>query len=158
MELINAFLIPIDIMNWMSIFIAIRRHKISDLSNMRVIVAVLFYEAKQGCPLFTTSKLIRFFEKYSFLWGAGLIILGTFLAFSGNHFINIVIYIITTIAVFCLITALTFDWIMKKVKKDWIYWMFVIVAFILANVCGFLLVKFRRIGCAVLAAFGGVML
>lgn len=87
-----------------------------------------------------------------------MIVLGLFLAFFGNKFVNVVIYIATTIVVFALIVFLLFNWIMSKVKKDWIQWLFLALVFLGSNICGYFMVRLRRVGIAILAAFGGVML
>jgi len=68
----------------------------------------LNYKSKNGCPVFSMNKFFRFMQKYYYLWGAMLIILGIFLAFFGNKFVNVVIYIMGACAVFFIVAALFF--------------------------------------------------
>ena len=58
----------------------------------------IVYESHSGCPIFSLSMLTRFFNKYFYLFGAALIIMGGFLAFVGNKFVNVVIFLVGSIA------------------------------------------------------------
>jgi len=61
------------------------------------------------------SKFFALMNQYYYLWGAGLIVLGLFLSFFGNKFVNIVIYILATLAVFIVVSNLFFNAFMTKV-------------------------------------------
>jgi len=66
------------------------------------------------------DKFFAFMNKYYYIWGSALIVIGIFLAFFGNKFVNIVIYIVGTIAVFLIVSSLFFQLFMSKVNKEWI--------------------------------------
>jgi len=119
---------------------------------------VLNYKHDAGCAVFNMSKFFAFMQKYYYLWGAVAIVIGIFLAFFGNKFVNAVIYIMGTLACFLIISVLFFDIFMKDVKKQWIQWVIIVLVFIGANIVGFILVKFRKWGIAALAGWGGVMI
>ena len=76
---------------------------------------VLQYNSKQGCPVFALDKFWTFMKKYNGLWGVMLIVLGLFLAFFGNKFVNAVIYIMATLAAFFAGSMLFFQLFMKNV-------------------------------------------
>ena len=116
------------------------------------------YRHSKGCPVFTVGKFFAFMSQYVYIWGAALIVLGIFLAFFGNKFVNVMIYLVATLASFLAVSALFFSLFMHKVAKEWIQWMILGIIFVLANGLGFVCVKFRRWGLAFLAAWGGVML
>ena len=119
---------------------------------------VLSYKSKQGCPVFSLDKFWMFMKQYNGLWGVILIVLGLFLAFFGNKFVNAVIYIMATLAVFLVGSMMFFQLFMKNVKKDWIQWVILGLIFVGGNLVGMVLVKLRKYGIAVLAGFGGAML
>jgi hypothetical protein len=119
---------------------------------------VLQYNSKQGCPVFALDKFWTFMKKYNGLWGVMLIVLGLFLAFFGNKFVNAVIYIMATLAAFFAGSMLFFQLFMKNVEKQWIQWVIIGLIFVGANLIGMVLVKTRKYGIAVLAGFGGAML
>jgi hypothetical protein len=56
------------------------------------------------------SKFFTFLHKYYYLWGAVLIIIGIFLGFFGNKFVNVVIYIVAMVALFLIVAGLLFEW------------------------------------------------
>lgn len=95
---------------------------------------------------------------YEYLWGAALIILGIFLAFFGNQFVNIVIFLVVTLAVFIVLGTLFFQLFFKKVSKDWAKWLTFIAILLVGCGFGYLFVRLRKWGIALLAGWGGVML
>lgn len=95
---------------------------------------------------------------YWIFFGIGMIILGMFLAFFGNKFVNAVIFCISTLAIFVLVGNLFFELFMKKVSKEWVQWVIIVLIFIAGMIIGYILVKMRKYGIAVLAAWGGAML
>lgn len=116
------------------------------------------YDSPYGCPVFSLSQVSRFFYKYSYLFGAVLIVAGAFLAFFGNKFVNIVIFMVASFAVLIIGSALFINLALDKVSEEWVIWVsFIVIALIAAGV-GALLVKFRKYGIALFAGWGGVML
>jgi hypothetical protein len=96
-------------------------------------------------------------SQYYWVWGIVLVVLGLFLAFFGNKFVNAVIYIIATAALFLIVSNLFFTLFLEKVKTKWVQWTIVGVIFVAANLVAFVLIKFRRWAVAALAAFGGAL-
>lgn len=103
------------------------------------------------------NKFYSFLKRYYYIWGALMIVMGIFLAFFGNKFVNSVIYIVGTLASFLVITSLFYSLFMKNVSKQWVQWVIVGLVLIGANLIGFVLVKFRKYGIAILAGWGGAM-
>jgi hypothetical protein len=104
------------------------------------------------------SKFFDLLNQYYYFWGAGLIVIGLILAFFGNKSVNFVIYVMATIAFFLVVSNLFFNWFMNKVHKEWVQWTFIALIFIIANMVGYLLVRFRKYGIAILAAVAGAMI
>lgn len=121
-------------------------------------IIMLNYKSKQGCPVINMSKFFELMNKYYFLWGAGLIVLGLFLSFFGNKFVNVVIYIMVTIAFFLVVCNMFFNLFMEKVKKEWIQWVFIGLIFVGANFAGWFSIKFRKQGISILAGVAGAMI
>lgn len=80
----------------------------------------LNYRSNKGCAIFEMNKFFRFMNKYYYLWGAGFILLGIFLAFFGNKFVDAVIFIFGAIVTFLVIASVLFQLFMKNVQKQWI--------------------------------------
>lgn len=57
-----------------------------------------------------------------------------------------------------ILASLFFNLAMKKVSAEWAKWLVFIAIAIAGCVVGYFLVKFRKVGIALLAAWGGVML
>ena len=97
-------------------------------------------------------------KQYNNVWGVALILIGLFVAFFGNHMLNATIYIFVTLAVFCIGCMLFYNMFLQNSNKNWIQWTIVIGIFVGANMAGAALVKYRKWGITVLAAWGGIML
>ena len=118
----------------------------------------IVYESHSGCPIFSLSMLTRFFTKYFYLFGAALILMGAFLAFVGNKFVNVVIFLVGSIALMLVGSGLFINFALSKVDKEWVVWTAFIVILLISMGLGYLLVKFRKYGIGLFAAWGGVML
>lgn len=116
------------------------------------------YKSKQGCAIVSLSKFFDLMDKYFYIWGAVLIVLGLILAFFGNKAINFVIYVVTALAFFLIICNLFFSWFMDKVHQEWVQWTFIVIIAILGNVVGYFLVRFRKYGIAILAGCCGAII
>ena len=104
------------------------------------------------------SKFMAVMSQYYYFWGAGLIVLGLFLGFFGNKFVNLVIYIMATLAFFIIVSNLFFNVFMEKVHKQWVQWLFIALIFLVANLVGAGFVKFRKQGISMLAGVGGCLI
>jgi hypothetical protein len=118
----------------------------------------IVYESHSGCPVFSLSMLTRFFNKYYYLFGAALILMGGFLSFFGNKFVNVVIFLVASIALMLVGSGLFINFALKKVDKDWVVWTAFIVILLISMGLGYLLVKFRKYGIGLFAGWGGVMI
>lgn len=104
------------------------------------------------------SQVSRFFDKYYYLFGAFLIVVGLFLAFLGNKFVNVVIFMVTSFALLILGSWIFINYALEKVNDDTIMWVVFIVIILVSMGGGLLLVKFRRYGIGLFAAWGGALL
>jgi len=116
------------------------------------------YLSKKGCPVFTLDQFTQFLNDYYYLWGAALIVLGFFLIFFGNKFVNVVIFTIVTLGVFVILGGLFFNLFLTKVKADWAKWLALVAIILVSAVAGYYIQKLRKYSVAIVAAWGGVML
>jgi hypothetical protein len=101
-----------------------------------------------------------FISKYSYLLGAVLIVMGLFLGFFGNKFVNFVIGLVGFLASSVLMLFAS-SWVLEKsnqTPKDWVIWTLLAVCLLLGAGIGYLLVKSRKAGVAIMAAWGGATL
>ena len=120
----------------------------------------LKFTSKMGCPTFQYDALTMFLTKYSFLLGAVLIVGGLFLGFFGNKFVNFVIGLVGFLASAVILLWISF-WVIEQANKapeEWVMWVTLAVCLLLAGGIGFLLVKSRKIGIAIVAGWGGATL
>jgi len=75
----------------------------------------LIFLSGRGCPLFTFDVFTEFINDYYYLWGAGLIVLGIFLSFLGNKFVNVVIFVVITFGSISILGKLLFNLFLTKV-------------------------------------------
>lgn len=118
----------------------------------------LNYLSNKACPVFTLDAFSQFMDKYNYLWGAALIVLGVFLAFFGNRFVNLVIFLVVGLGVFCILGSLFFYLFLSKIKEDWGKWLSLAGIVVVSAGLGFLVMRLRKFGIAILSAWGGVLL
>lgn len=104
------------------------------------------------------GKFFAFLSKYSYVWGAVGILLGIFLAFFGNKFVNVMIAIVGSLVCFLGVSYLFFELFLHKVSKEWVQWVIVAIIGVFSSMFGYVCVKFRKWGLALLAGWGGVMI
>jgi len=96
--------------------------------------------------------------QYNFLWGAILIVLGIFMCFFGNKFVNVVLFLVVFMSVTLVGGSLFFQYALFKVKANWAKWLSLAGIVALAGLIAFIVVKKRKYGIGLVAAWGGVML
>lgn len=100
----------------------------------------------------------QFINKYYFLWGAALIIMGIILAFFGNKFVNLVIFLTFFFACFCILGSIFFYMFMGQIDKDWVKWMAIAGIVAASGGLGYFILRLRKVGVALVAAWGGILL
>lgn len=76
----------------------------------------IIFEDNAGCPVLSLNQFEVFMSTYYYLWGAGLIALGIILAFFGNKFVNLVLFLVGSLVTFVFLGALFFNVFLKKVN------------------------------------------
>jgi len=104
--------------------------------------------------------MVKFLSEYWYIWGAVLIILGLFIAFFGNVFVKIIIFIVVTCVVWGLGSWLVFGVLESKDKSvsTAIQWTIVSCMLVLGLIIGALFAWCKRFGIALLGCAGGVIL
>jgi len=117
----------------------------------------LSFTSAKGCPTFQYDAITMFLSNYAFLIGAVMIVVGLFLAFFGNKFVNFVLGLVGFIAssIVLLYVAMWMVELSNKNPKEWVMWTVLAVCLILGLVIGYLVVKSRKVGIAILAGWGG---
>lgn len=87
-----------------------------------------------------------------------MIVLGIFLAFFGNKFVNMVLFFIGAFATFVVLGAIFFNLFMSKVSKEYILWIVFVGIILVSAGVGYGLMKVRKFGVGIFAGWGGVML
>lgn len=118
----------------------------------------IVYEHIAGCPVVSMGQFEAFMSQYYYLWGAGLIVLGIFLAFFGNKLVNWVLFSVGAFATFIVLGALFFNVFLKKVNKEWGLWVALGGIVLVSLLVGYGLMKFRKIGISIFAGWGGTMI
>ena len=116
------------------------------------------YLHESGCPVFTLDAFTQFINKYAYLMGAALILLGVFLVFFGNKFVNLVIFTVVALAVMVVLGSIFFSVFLKDVKEDWAKWLSFAAIVAVSGVCGWIVMRMRKWGIGIVAGWGGVML
>lgn len=100
----------------------------------------------------------QFIYKYYYLWGAALIVMGVILAFFGNRFVNLVIFLTFFFASFCILGSVFFYMFMDNIEKDWAKWAAVAGIVAVSGGLGYFILRLRKWGVALVAGWGGVLL
>lgn len=100
----------------------------------------------------------QFINKYYYLWGAALIVLGVIVGFFGNRFVNLVIFLTFFFASFCILGSVFFYMFMDKIEKDWAKWAAAAGILVVSGGLGYFILRLRKWAVALVSAWGGVLL
>lgn len=113
---------------------------------------------RAGCPVFQYSMLQKFFDQYKYVIAAVMIVLGLIFCFAGNALINLILFVASSIIAFFALVSLVY-YIVEKANKEpseTVQWVIVGSSAVVGLLVGFAVKKYRSIGVACLAAWGGV--
>jgi hypothetical protein len=104
---------PFDISKTLKLNVTLTCLKDASLSDPKIMGddpcdIIIEYTSGKGCPKFSYGRLMQFLADYSFLWGAAMILVGIFLAFFGNKFVNGVLFLLGSIVFFAVTIYATF--------------------------------------------------
>ena len=114
--------------------------------------------SKQVCSTFDLNALWIFLEEYDYLWGALFIVGGIFLAFFGRKLFKGAIFVCTALIVVFVILLLFYTTFLKDTTESWVGWTVLVCSILIGLVAGFFMMKLERIGAALLAGWGGLMI
>jgi hypothetical protein len=114
--------------------------------------------SNQGCAVFDTNPLIRFLSKYSFVFGAFLIVMGFVVGVFGKKIFKPVICIVGTLVFNIALCLFIFSIFFTRNTPEWAGWLTWSICLVLGMCVGLILAKLTRLGVAVLAAWGGFSL
>jgi len=117
--------------------------------------------SKSGCPVYEYGLMSKFFEKYSMILGALFIVVGLYLAFFGNQFVEKMIAVITSIAVFfsgLYLTNMVFGSIITKGSTPiWVGWIVLLSWAIIGSLVGCWMARRKKWALALIGCFAGLM-
>ena len=113
---------------------------------------------KQGCYVFDTNPLIRFLRKYSYVFGAFMIVLGAVVAVFGKPLFKPTICLVGTLVALILLCLFIFSVFFDRNTPNWAGWLVFSISLVVGAIIGLILAKLSRLGVAVLAGWGGFCL
>jgi hypothetical protein len=117
----------------------------------------LNYISPRGCYVFSFDQFTTFMMKYNYLWGALMIVMGFFLCFFGNKFVNLVIFLVVAFACLVILGSLFFQYALFKVKEEWAKWLSLAGIIGVSCLIGWSIMRARKYGIGLVSAWGGVM-
>ena len=101
---------------------------------------------------------MRFLSKYSFVFGAFLIVLGFVVAVFGKPLFKPTICLVGTLVFVIVICLFVFSLFFTRNTPNWAGWVVFSISLIIGGLIGLLLAKLSKLGVAVLAGWGGFCL
>ena len=114
--------------------------------------------SKEVCPDFDLNAIWVFLDKYSYVWGALLIVGGIFLGFFGRKLFKAAIFMVSAILVVFGILLIFYTTFLKDSTQNWVGWTVLSCSILIGLVAGFFMMKLERFGAAVLAGWGGFLI
>mmetsp|Transcript_45645 Transcript_45645/g.52578 ORF Transcript_45645/g.52578 Transcript_45645/m.52578 type:complete len:417 (+) Transcript_45645:56-1306(+) len=114
---------------------------------------MVYMKTKHACPNYDFSRLIKFFHKYSILFGIALSAVGVFLTFFGRKMFKPTFFLVMTIFITGLTMLMAYEF--ANVDKDWGWWIILgvgaVVGMLLAGIC----LCLRKLALFLIGAAGG---
>lgn len=104
------------------------------------------------------NPFFRFIEKYYYLFGAILIIVGFIVGVFGKPLFKPTICIVGAFVFLVVALLFIFSVFFNKDTPQWVSWLVFIISLIFGCIIGLILAKLSRLGVAVLAGWGGFCL
>lgn len=102
--------------------------------------------------------MIRFLSKYSFVFGAFLIVLGIVVGAFGKPLFKPTICIVGTLVFMVGLSLFVFSLFFTRNTPNWAGWVVFSISLFLGCIVGLILAKLSRLGVAILAGWGGFCL
>lgn len=111
-----------------------------------------------NCPVYSLNSLWAWLNKYYWLWGAILIVMGFFLGMFGQKLFSATLFIIGTLVTVSLIWLLFYSTFLSDSTEGWVGWVVLVCSILLGLVGGYVLYKCQRLGATIIGAWGGFLL
>lgn len=105
----------------------------------------LIIESKEACPKANFYTIWVFVNKYSFLIGAILMIVGLFETFLGSKLVTITIFIVACAVTVTLVFIFLFQFIIPNNTHHYIVWVVLGISLVLGIVLGYLTARFKKV-------------
>lgn len=116
------------------------------------------FKSSDACYKFSLNALFRYIGRYSYLFGAVMIVFGIFVGFLGKKLVKPTIFLVGTSAFVILSAWFIFTLAFTRDSSETIEWVVFGVCCLVGIFIGLLLAYLSRLGTAVLTAWGGVCL
>ena len=107
----------------------------------------LYFKSEVACPLFERGKLERFLESLRIYTGGVLITLGLFMGFFGPTLVSILVFLISSFAIFLILASITYNLFMDLVPSKWVVYVCAGSFFIFSLVIAFFLSRLKQSCC-----------
>jgi uncharacterized membrane protein HdeD (DUF308 family) len=110
------------------------------------------------CPIFSLNALTQFLQKYYWLFGTILLVVGVFLTFFGRKLFVFTVFIIGAALTVCGIMILFYTTFLKATTAYWVGWLVLSLSIVAGLGIGFLCTKVLRLAGSLVCGYGGFML
>lgn len=114
--------------------------------------------AASVCAVITKPAVYSFISKYSYYWGAPMLVAGGFLTFFGRKLFPVSMFIAGLFATVYATVLFVYTIWLNDNYEDWVGWTVVAVSSVVGAGIGLLFAKFIRAGACLLGGFGGYIL
>lgn len=111
-----------------------------------------------ACATIDLNAIWEFINSYSWLWGAGMIVIGAFMCFFGRKLFIIALFIATMIVVAMSIMMIFYFTFLDTNTEEWVGWVVLGCSVLVGALAGYLMTRVKTVGAAILAGWGGFML
>ena len=107
----------------------------------------LYFKSEVACPLFERGKLERFMESLRIYTGGVLIALGIFMGFFGPALVPILVFLLSSFAIFLILASITYNLFMDLVPSKWVIYVCTGSFFVFSLVTAFFLSRLKQFCC-----------
>lgn len=113
------------------------------------------FEGAEACSTVDLSYIWDWLDNNTWLWATILIVTGIAICGFGRIFFKVTVFFVAALAVTFVLLIFSYSTFFKNTTADWVAWVMLVLSIIVGCIVGFLLMKFERIGAALLAGWGG---
>jgi hypothetical protein len=118
----------------------------------------VIFTTKEACPVLSLGTLWTFFNKFYYIFGILMILMGIFLMIFGGRYYKATMFIAGQITVVAILMILMFVSVYPSNSPMWVVWLTLVVSVILGGGIGYATQRWARIGVLLIGAWIGGLL